>query len=89
MLFCSNGSDGIFVHGLTDWDRHQVGLRGWGRLKGHGVLLHLPRDSDELEVCWNLLRRAYESLRADLARLGPTRPVWPYDMPRFSRTALQ
>ena len=89
VLLCNIGKDGVEVFGLSAWDRHQVALRGWGRLRGQGVLLHLPRDNEELDICWALLQRAYRSLTDVSAALRPVRAVWPYDLPRFSRTALQ
>jgi hypothetical protein len=89
LLLCNIGKDGVFLHGLSAWDRHLVALRGWGHLKGQGVLLHLPRDNEELEICWSLLRRAYGLLSDAAAGARPVRAVWQDGLPRFSRTALQ
>ena len=89
LLLCNIGKDGVFLHGLSAWDRHLVALRGWGHLKGQGVQLHLPRDNEELEICWSLLRRAYGLLSDAAAGARPVRAVWQDGLPRFSRTALQ
>jgi hypothetical protein len=88
-LLCNIGKDGVRVFGLSAWDRHLVALRGWGHLKGQGVQLHLPRDSEELEICWSLLQRAYGFLWDAAMAARPVRTVWYDGMPRFSRTALQ
>ena len=89
LLLCNIGKDGVRVYGLSAWDRHLVALRGWGHLKGQGVHLHLPRDNEELEICWSLLQRAYGLLADAAAAARPVRKVWHDGMPRFSRTALQ
>jgi len=89
ILLCQVGSDGIRVHGLSAWERHQVVLRGWGRLSHSGVLLHLPRDLNELEVCWEVVLRAYNALTTAAPEARPVRTVRHMDMPRFSRTTLQ
>lgn len=90
LRLCSISSSGIRVTGLHDWDRHQVLTRRWGHLGRDGeVLLFLPRDADELETCWQVLVRAYNSL-AELVGTGDTkRTVSNLDLPRFSRTMHQ
>jgi hypothetical protein len=88
-LLCRVGADGIRVCGLGGWERHQIVLRGWGRLMLRDVLLHLPRDSNELEVCWDVVLRAYNTLTAGTAEPGPVRTVRHMHLPRFSRTNLQ
>ena len=88
-LLCNIGKDGVRVFGLSAWDRHLVALRGWGHLKGQGVHLHLPRDNEELEICWSLLQRAYGFLTEAAAAARPVRALWQDGLPRFSRTALQ
>jgi len=88
-LLCTIGRDGVHVHGLREWDRHQVLRGGWGRLERDHVLFFLPRDSEELEVCWGMLQRAYQYL-STVSAAGPlVRRTDPSDLPRFSRTALQ
>ncbi len=89
VLFCRMNSDGIAVHGLDNWARHQVVMRGWGKLLSNRALLFLPRDDTELETCWSILQQAYESLTDPSANaLGrcnaPNR-----EMPKYSRTTLQ
>ncbi|HEY5643847.1 MAG TPA: hypothetical protein VIS31_13350 [Woeseiaceae bacterium] len=87
-LLCSLLSTGIAVHGLDNWDRHQVVSRGWGRLVQNRVMLFLPRDDGELDVCWDILKRATTRLAQPSA--VPARhslSVW--DMPSYSRTTLQ
>ena len=88
-LLCTIGRDGIAIRGLNEWDRHQVLRGGWGRLVRDHVVMHLPRNFEELEVCWGVLQRAYRYL-SDLSAQGrPVRKTLPRDLPRFSRTSLQ
>ena len=87
---CSIHEDGIGVCGLSDRDRYQVLARGWGRLTRKSVVLHLPRDAGELDVCWEILQRAYRSLIQPSARSSIMRPMARVDnLPSFSRTTLQ
>ena len=89
-LFCSIHHDGIGVHGLTDRDRYQVLVRGWGRLARDSVFLYMPRDAGELEVCWEILQRAYRSLIQSSAQNSlMRRSAWSDNLQRFSRTTLQ
>ena len=88
-LLCTIGRDGVHLHGLSEWDRHQVLRGGWGRLEHDHVLIFLPRNNEELEVCWEMLQRAYQNL-SSVSATGPlVRKSHPWDLPRFSRTALQ
>ena len=83
--FAEISRDGIVVYGLRSWDKHQVLCRGWGKLRNRGVLLFLPRDERELEICWSILSRAYDHLTAESAArsrhlvpmAGLPRPVAP------------
>jgi len=86
---CTIGPDGIHLHALNEWDRHQVLRGGWGRLERDHVLLFLPRNDEELEVCWAMLQRAYGCLSAVSAVTPMVRVVSPWDLPRVSRTTLQ
>jgi hypothetical protein len=87
---CSIHEDGIGICGLSDRDRYQVLVRGWGRLTRKSVVLHLPRDVGELDICWQILQRAYRSLIQSSARSSTMRPVPRVDsLPSFSRTTLQ
>ena len=88
-MFCIVGTDGIVVHGLADVDRHQVLSRRWGRLDGQGVMLYMPRDSEELEIVWQLIERAYAALVTAAVTGRPPRRALVYRLPRFSRTNLQ
>ena len=86
---CSISRDGVIVHGLSDRDRHRIISRGWGRLRRNGVAVFLPRDKEELEVCWNILERAYHSLRDASAVAPQPKRALLGGLPRFSRTTLQ
>lgn len=88
MLLCRIGADGIVAFGLSNPDRHQVLSRGWGRLHSDGVMLFLPRDEGELDMTWNILFRAYESLTNSSAAAVPVRAAWFDELPSFSRTNL-
>ncbi len=90
MLLCRISHDGVAVHGLSDRDRHQVLSRGWGWLKENRVVLFLPRDSEDLEVCWEIVQHAYYSLIEFSRQARPVRiATWPNGLPRVSRTSLQ
>ena len=88
-LLCTIGLDGIGIYGLNEWDRHQVLRGGWGKLHRDHVHMYLPRNYEELEVCWSILQRAYRYLSDVSAQGRPARKALPWDLPRFSRTALQ
>jgi hypothetical protein len=89
-LLCRIHPDGIDVHGLSDRDRYRVLASGWGKLAREGVLLHMPRDVAELDVCSDILRHARNSLIQSSAQPSPMRTVaWAGKLPRFSRTTLQ
>ena len=86
--WCSIGRDGITIRGLCDADRYRVISRGWGRLNGNDVQLHLPKDDDELEVCWSIVYRAYSSMIDPPAgSLVEPRPQ-KRELPEHSRTIL-
>ena len=88
-LFCYFDSDGIGVYGLDRWAKHQVVMRGWGRLIGARAQLYLPRDDEELEICWSILRLAYDSLFDATASRAATGRRSSWELPQFSRTTLQ
>lgn len=88
-LLCAISSDGVVIHGLSRAQRHQVLSRGWGRLVSDAVLLFLPRNDAELEICWSLLRSAYDRLHDPSATHQGAVRVSIWDLPSFSRTTLQ
>lgn len=88
-LLCNISRDGIRVHGLADRDRNQILSRGWGSLTQDSVLVYLPRDDMETEVCWSILQHAYNSLTTVSVRPPSVRRASVGALPRFSRTTLQ
>ncbi|MDX1498289.1 MAG: hypothetical protein R3176_00225 [Woeseiaceae bacterium] len=88
-LLCRISREGLAVYGLSDWDRHQVLLSGWGRLSQDHVLLHLPRDQRELDVCWRIVEHAFIASTLKPHGSRAARAASPWDLPRFSRTSLQ
>lgn len=86
VLLCSISRDGIAIQGMTDWAKYQVLCKGWGKLHRDRVLIHLPRDSAELEVCWSILQQAYRFLTKASDPAPTTRMISPWELPRFSRT---
>jgi hypothetical protein len=88
-LLCSISKEGVAIRGLSNWDKHRVLCGGWGRLERDHVIAFLPRDEMELEVCWSILQRAYDSLSAASVGAPLMRPASVLDLPRFSRTTLQ
>lgn len=87
-LFCRIGDSGISVEGLTDAERHHVLSRGWGQLENRRVRLFMPRDSDELEICWDILYRAYRSIINTPVRSAVMPRAYVVDLPEISRTSL-
>jgi hypothetical protein len=86
--FCRISTDGVMVEGLSDFERYQALARGWGRLDSRSILLFLPRDDDEFEVCCYILRQAYKSISIPPAtRRSAARLPLP-ELPEFSRTTL-
>lgn len=88
VLLCRIGSDGISVEGLSDNERHQVVSRGWGQLENRRVRLFRPRDSEEMEICWTILRRAYDSILSAPADPSAAPRASAADLPEISRTSL-
>jgi hypothetical protein len=88
-LLCKIGCEGICIYGLGEWDRHQVLRGGWGKLVRDHVEMYLPRDSEELEVCWAVLQRAHQYLSAISVQGRAGRKALVRNLPRFSRTTLQ
>jgi hypothetical protein len=88
-MLCNLSDDGIAIYGLDNWAKHQVVMRGWGKLINDRVQLFLPRDDDELEICWSILRLAYDLLFDAPASRPATGNRSSWDMPQFSRTTLQ
>ena len=87
-LLCSLNSKGLMVNGLDDWARHQVVSNGWGKLTFDLALVFLPRDDNELEVCWSIVQRAYDNLFVPSAEEPGTQILSTWDWPKFSRTNL-
>lgn len=88
-LLCRLSANGISIFGLDDWAKHQVIMRGWGKLLQDRVLVFLPRNESELDICWRILRQAYDSVFHRSAGLpGNGYPV-AQRLPGFSRTTLQ
>jgi hypothetical protein len=87
---CCVSNDTVSVFGLDLAIRHQVLSRGWGKLSRNEVLLFLPRDEEELEICWEILSYAHRAA-ADADDRSPVAgaPAWSGDLPRFLRTTLQ
>ena len=88
-LLCSISRDGVALYGLDAWDKHQVLCAGWGSLDREHVLLFLPRDDQELEVCWEVIQRACQNLSTTLTKPASAAFVSSTARPRFSRTTLQ
>lgn len=86
---CTISQDGVVIYGLGDMDRYRVLSRGWGRLRHHSVCVFLPRDDEELEVCWDIVECAYRSLQDASEVVVQPRLTAHRALPRFSRTTLQ
>lgn len=88
-LLCTISCSGVALFGLDTWGEHQVLSAGWGSPQRNSVLLYLPRDEHELEVCWDILQRTYQHISTTLATPALPHVVSAPVRPRFSRTTLQ
>ena len=88
-LLCSLSRDGIAIHGLDRWARYQVLARGWGGLNHTCAQVYLPRDTNELEAVWQIVRRAYDNRHFEPERELEELVVSIWDWPKYSRTSLQ
>jgi hypothetical protein len=87
--FCKIDHAGIDIFGLDDTDKQQVLSSGWCRTRASHVLMYLPRDDAEVEICWNILMRAYDQLYEQSTQARPIRAASAWTLPSFSRTNLQ
>jgi hypothetical protein len=74
VMLCQVSHTGISVEGLSDAERLEVLGKGWGRLEANRVQLFLPRNDSELEACWSILYRAYNSI-INPPQQSPTAPA--------------
>ena len=88
VLFCRIAANGVNVQGLSDAERYHVLSRGWGRLENRSMLLFLPRDDDEFDVAWYILRHAYETVSNPPVMPATAARVPQPELPEFSRTTL-
>jgi len=88
-LLCSLSRDGISIYGLDRWARYQVLARGWGGLNHTCAQVYLPRDTNELEAVWQIVRRAYDNRHFEPERELEELVVSIWDWPKYSRTSLQ
>lgn len=88
-LLCSLSRDGISIYGLDRWARYQVLARGWGGLNHTCAQVYLPRDTNELEAVWQIVRRAYDNRYFEPERELEELVVSIWDWPKYSRTSLQ
>lgn len=89
VLFCRISIEGINLQGLSDRDRYHVLARGWGTLAQDNVLVYLPQDEQELDVCWSIIQHAYNVLLGSPLESSPRPIVAARELPQFSRTTLQ
>ena len=87
-LLCRISSAGISVEGLSDRERHQVLSKGWGRLENRRIRLYTPRDDEELDVCWTILGRAYDSILSAPASASTAPRASVAELPEYSYTCL-
>jgi len=88
-LLCSLDCNGMIVSGLDRWERYQVLANGWGKLTNDQVNVFLPRDHQEVEIVWSVLRRAYDNLFNPIPDDAGSLVVATWDSPKHSRTSLQ
>jgi hypothetical protein len=88
VMFCRVSHTGISVEGLSDAERYQVLCKGWGRLEAHRIQLFMPQDQNELEACWSILYRAYNSIINPPKQPPTAPPVLFGSSPEPSHTSL-
>jgi hypothetical protein len=88
-LLCSLNSKDLTIEGLDNWARHQVVSNGWGKLISNSVLVFLPRDDYELEVCWSIVQRAYDNQFDTSATAPGSQRVSTWDWPKTSYRTIQ
>ncbi len=89
VLYCRLNCNSVMISGLDRRARHQVLSQGWGKPLSEQVQVSLPRDSEELDLVWKILQRAYNNLFVSLTTKPATQIASNWDWPRFSRTNLQ
>lgn len=87
--FCGIDRDGIELFGLEDSDGYYVLSKGWASHRSVGLVLHLPRNEDEVDCCWLILSRAYQLLKEQAGNMRAVRSMSSWSFPNFSRTNLQ
>jgi hypothetical protein len=83
---CSIDAGGLRIFCMSDWDKYQVIARRWGNLQDGHVFVAMPRDDNEVEVCWDILRRAYNYLAEVVADVRHKRLATTWNLPHFSRS---
>lgn len=61
-LLCHIDPDGILLPQLDPTDKPEIALKGWACRADDETVLHLPRDSIEMEIAWRVILRAYQYL---------------------------
>lgn len=89
LQLCCLGCTGVTVSGLNRWDRYQVLANGWGKLMDAKVCVFLPRDHEELDIVWRIIRQAYDRLSGPSTSETELAEISTRDFPRFSRISLQ
>lgn len=79
----------VTINGLDHRTRQQVLDHGWGEILSGRLVIHMPRDNEELDIVWGLLLRAYNLISIYSAQEAGTPMVPNWGLPRFSRTSLQ
>jgi hypothetical protein len=85
-LLCHIDLEGISLAQLDPVDKEEVVFKGWASHAGDEIVLHLPRDSIEMEVAWRIILRAYQYL-ASRPRESRFRQKTAPDLPKFASTA--
>lgn len=87
-LLCRIDHAGIGLECLSHAERHRVLSRGWGKLEHQRIRLYMPHDEDELEVCWSILYRAYDTIINFPDRVTSAPRAFVDDLPEISYTSL-
>ncbi len=89
VTLCVIRRDGLTLHGLGPEERRHLLSRGWGTVDRDRLQLFLPRDEQEVEVCWMILQHAHCALLNLSASSPGLRHAFHGGLPKFSRTTLQ
>lgn len=87
--FCHVFSDRLLLKGLSASEAAEVESLGWGMNDGDWTMLHMPRNQQEADVCWQVLHLAYQNQVSAVIRQPRVQRADHESLPQFSRSHLR